>query len=279
MSRTVLDLDSPQSWPKELLAHLDKHHEFFLQWENDQAQPFDFDKLIDSFIPSEDHQGQSSSQEYDQVCRGLRRVLQPYDILGWHCTRLTDFEAAEIQSNGVQLPNARMLARRIDALSNRNCINRNIARHFKCKNQADHNNRAGRVWFCFFPPWKQGEHGIGKFFRYWGGEALYRCHEDDLVTSSALSSIGTARIVEADVPIALLREFGYLEPNIYRRYLISRGACNLPLCDYEDCIVHPLPAENVRCIISFPEPDFCSLTHCSDWDNPIPNNQPDTNCA
>ena len=259
MSRTVLDLHCPHLWPKELLAYLDEHHDLFLGWETNQ--------------------GQTCPQAFDKAIYVLRKVLQPYEILGWHCTRLTDAEAGEILCNGMQLPNAKILACRIDALVKTGQIKPSIARRLKAENQADRKYRAGSICFCFFPLRNAGEDGIGRFFRHWGGEALYVCHKGDPVTSSAISSIGTARIVEADVPIALLREHGNLEPSIYRRYLINRGASILPPDDYEDRIVHPLPAENVRRIISFPDQVFYYLTGCSEWRRPIPHYQPDPDCT
>ncbi len=33
--------------------------------------------------------------------------------------------------------------------------------------------------------------------------------------------------------------------------------------DYEDCIVCPLAAENIRRVIRFPDPDFLILTGCA----------------
>ena len=33
LSRTLLDLDWPFSWPAALLAYLNRHHDLFLQWE------------------------------------------------------------------------------------------------------------------------------------------------------------------------------------------------------------------------------------------------------
>ena len=124
---------------------------------------------------------------------------------------------------------------------------------------------------CFYPPRNAGEGGIGRFFRHWGGEALYVCHENDPHTSPAISCIGTPCIVEAHVPIASLREHGNLECSIYRRYLFSRRGCIPQPSDYEDAIEHPLPAENVRRVIPFPDPDFYSLTDCSEWCRPIPH--------
>ena len=75
--------------------------------------------------------------------------MQAYEILGWHCTRLTDAEVDEILHSGMQLPNAAMLARRIDALEGTDVIASDVARRLKSENQAAKGNRAGMVWFCF----------------------------------------------------------------------------------------------------------------------------------
>ena len=249
MSKFLLDLQCPNLWPAALLAYLHSHHDVFLRWEA--------------------RQGQIPAQVYDKAIYGLRGALLPYEILGWHCTRLTEAEADEILCTGMQLPNVEMLEHRIDALVRDGLVAPCIARRLKSENQAGESYRAGKVWFCFFPPRNAGEDGINRFFRHWGGEALYVCHECDPLTSPAISSIGTPCIIEADVPISLLQKHGNLEKSIYCRYLIGRGYQTTESMDYEDYIVHPIPAENVKRVISFPDPDFCSLTGCSEWRSPI----------
>ena len=166
MPRTLLDLDSPTSWPAELHTYLDEHYDLFLAWET---------KL-----------GKFSGKAFDKAIYGLRDILQAYEILGWHCTRLTDAEVDEILRDGMELPNAEMLTRRIDALLKTNVIEPDVARRLKSENHAGEERRAGMVWFCFSPPGNVDEDGIGRFFRHWGGEALYVCHEDDPVTSTVL---------------------------------------------------------------------------------------------
>ena len=256
MSGTLLDLDFPRSWPVELLGYLNEHHDLFRGWD--------------------DGQGQVSAQAFDDAMCGLRRALQPYQILGWHCTRLTDAEEEVIRRNGMQLPEAEMLANRIDALVKTSLITPDIARRLKSENRASEQSRA--IYFCFFPPRNADEDGIGRFFRHWGGEALYVCHENDPITSPAISCVGTPCIVEADVPIPLLRMNGNLRTSIYSRYLASRGA-PINCDDYEDRIEHPLPAKSVRRVITFSDPDFYSLTGCSEWCRPIPQCRANTEGA
>src|ERR1700676_2031123 len=46
--------------------------------------------------------------------------------------------------------------------------------------------------------------GVGRFFRYWGGEALYNSHQDHAVRGPLLESIGTPCVIQADIPISNL---------------------------------------------------------------------------
>ena len=252
-ARERIDLDHPATWPADLRAFLEEHHELFSGWETQQ--------------------GSVSAQTFDEAIDQLANLLQPHEIVGWHCTRLTDEEIEAISRNGMGLPDGRMLTRRIDAVMEAGCLAPDVAQSLKSRNQADEENRAGAVWFCFYPPGRAGEHGIVRFFRHWGGEALYNSHERDPITSQAINCIGTPCLVEANVPIALLARYGGLELNVVRRFLVGRGLpARLP-ADHEGRIVSPLPAANVRCVVRFPDPDFLDLTGCLDWANPIPRVQ------
>ena len=245
----LLELDRPKAWPPELCAYLGEYYDLFLGWETKQDKP--------------------SASAYDSALQGLMGILQPYVILGWHCTRLTAEEADDILRSGIQMPDAAMLARRIDALVESNEIAPALACLLKSKNQSDEKNRAGKVWFCFFPPRKAGEGGIERFFRHWGGEALYNSHEDDPVTSPAIRVIGTPCIVEVDVPVSSLARHEPLALNIVRRFLASRDHRMTESTDYEGRIVQPLLATYVRRVIRFPDPDFFALTGCAEWRRPI----------
>ncbi len=252
MSCALLEFERPAAWPAELRGYLNAHHDLFLGWEK----------------------GQVAARAYDEAIYGLMDALRPYAITGWHCTRLTEHEIGEILRNGMHLPDATMLARRIDALVEAGQLARDIARRLKAENQARELNRAGMVWFCFFPPRLAGESGIERFFRHWGGEALYNSHEYDPVTSPAISCIGMPSLVEADVPIASLERNGGLAFKIVRRFLISRGYRTREPIDHEDRIKHPLRPECIRRVIHFPDPDFYSLTGCGEWRRPLESSKP-----
>lgn len=57
-----------------------------------------------------------SGFEYDQAIYGLRAVMQPYSLVGLHCTRLTEQEIDHVIAEGMQLPSGEMLGRRVNSL-------------------------------------------------------------------------------------------------------------------------------------------------------------------
>ena len=249
VSRVLLDLDQPTAWPTDLCTYLDERYELFLGWEAKQDR-----------VPH---------QAFDEAIDGLARVLQPYAIVGWHCSRLTDEEIEHIGHNGMQMPDSAMLERRINALVLTNKLSFDAALQLKAENRAEEDSHSGKIWFCFYPPRRAGEGGIGRFFHLWGGEALYVCHETNPVTSAAISRIGTPCLVEAEVPMALIGRWYNPAFNIYRRFLVSRGWRTRESLDYDDFVAHQLLAEKVRRVVSFPDPEFLALTGCSEWRRPI----------
>jgi hypothetical protein len=242
----LVNLEQPETWPPPIANFLEAHHKLFLDWESGGDENV-------------------SPLQYDRAIYAIEDVLRPYAIKGWHCTRLTDAEIEAVLADGMLLPDERMLSRRIDALVHDGTIPATTAVILKSKNQAHEENRAGRVWFCFFPPHRASEHGIGDFFRWWGGEALYNSHDRDPNVGPVIAKIGTPCLVEADVPIALLGPHGGLAFKVVRRFLVSRGYRTAEPLDHSDRITRPLPASAVRRIIRFPDADFCQLTGCDGW--------------
>ena len=124
------------------------------------------------------------------------------------------------------------------------------------------------LWFCFFEPKIAGEDGIERFFRSWGGEALYNSHERDPETGPVLKRIGTPCIVEAEVPISSLSK-SWLTEKMARIFLKKRGLITRECCDFESYADTEIPPETIRKVIKFPEPEFLRLTDCENWDTPL----------
>ncbi|SFT72883.1 hypothetical protein [Paraburkholderia aspalathi] len=249
MSRVLLALAQPAGWPHELREYLDVHCDLFVKW---QAGT-----------------GEVRTATYDAAIYGLIDLLQAYAMVGWHCTRLTEDEIAHVQHGGMQLPDGAMLRRRVERLMQAGSLTKDIALQLLQTNQADDSNRAGMIWFCFFSPRLAGESGIGRFFRHWGGEALYNSHESDPQMSSVLQRIGVPCLVEAEVPIVSIGRHGGLAFKVVRSFLMNRGLPISERTEHEDRIRRPLEADCVRRVIRFSERDFSDLTGCTGWHSPL----------
>jgi hypothetical protein len=206
-----------------------------------------------------------SGPDYDRALGELRKVLNNYTLHGYHCTRLTREETALIRSGGMQLPNEAVLRQRIESLRDRGLMDAATAADLIADNQAAEKNRAGRIWFCFFPPNLDSETGLSSLLGYWGGEALYNSHDTHAVRGPLLAGIGTPCLVEAEVPISSLRGPSFLDMKVARQFLIWNGLKTRETVLHEDCAIRPLKATSISRVIEFPDPDFIALTGCDSW--------------
>jgi hypothetical protein len=249
-------LNDEATWPDQLVRYLEQNYDLFLDWECRPANSISID-------------ARDAALKFDNAIYGLRAVLDPHVLHGYHCTRLTEHEIDHIVANGMQLPNASVLSDRVQKAQEAGLIDRHAADRLRTENLASESNRAGMIWFCFYPPHFAGQRGAERLFRSWGGEALYCMHERDPITGPVLKSLGLPCLVEADVPISSLAKHAFLEIHIYRQFLINRGLETVECIHHENRAVQPVPARNVRRIIRFPEPDFVALTQCDLWTPPL----------
>lgn len=246
----IVPLDDPSLWPTEFLSFLDEHHDLFWDW---TVGPHRFD-----------------AKTYDAAIYRLADLLQPYALVGWHCTRLVDAEVCTIKATGMQPPNEEILSARIDAVLQAGLVSAEVAAVLKSKNQAAEANRRGCIWWCFHPPRSAGESGIGALLGTWGGEALYNWHRDDAIMGPILRSIGTPSLVEAAVPISLLNRGISPTFTFIAQYLRHKGHPVEDRLEFAGNIKDPLPAANIRRVILHPEPAFLELTGCDTWRNRLP---------
>jgi hypothetical protein len=243
-----------RTWPTDVLDYLETHRQVFLAWELR-------------------HIGRENIKvnvaEFERASLGLRTALNPHTLHGYHCTRLTQPEIDAIILHGMHPSSATMLRSRIAALLDAGLITALIAKRLSSENQANAIFRSGMIWFCFYPPRNVTQQGVERFFRCWGGEALYNLHERNPRVAPILNRIGVPCLVEADVPIASLEIHSYLDSKVARRFLVKRGLKTIESIDHEDRAKQPIPAGNIRRIIRFPERDFIRLTRCDKWTPPL----------
>lgn len=247
-------IEDESTWPNELIECLERNYNVFHGWEARRAD------LPSNFV---------DGPMYDLAYEDLRDTLNQFSVKGYHCTRLTDIEMAEISGNGMSLQDGETLTARISRVLTDGLITEAVASRLSNEHQANEEYRAKMLWFCFFPPHIADESGIERFFRSWGGEALYNSHEDDEETGVSLSRIGTPCLIEVDVPIMSLSSHCSITSIISRVFVKNRGLETPEECESEGYAVVAIPKENIKRIIRFPSEDFIALTKCDQWDEPI----------
>ncbi len=154
---------------------------------------------------------------------------------------------------------------RITRLLHQNLISPEIAQCLKDKNQANDSNRSRKLWFCFFEPSISGESGIGRFFKSWGGEALYNSHEHNPDIGKVLRSIGTPYIIKVNVPIASMKESKFPDGAMARILLSSFGhQLKIPI-EHNGYSINNISAQNIIETIEHPRKKFIELTKCDRW--------------
>jgi hypothetical protein len=248
---TAIILSDESTWPLKVLDCLNKHHDIF---------------YLGKAILAGIQKGSFPEKQYDEAHVELREALLPFQLKGYHCTKLTESEIFAIINNGMSLQNLDSLSRRIDDLVSHDIINSKIANKLKTKNQT--NNKVSELYFCFYPPKKAGN-GVASFFRLWGGEALYGHHEKDLEIGEVLRKIGNPCIIEADIPVSFLSKDSELIDRTVNTFLKNRGYVTNKYCDLETYSQKNISSSNIKKIFQFPDPDFIELSGCKDWDDPL----------
>jgi hypothetical protein len=192
-------------------------------------------------------------------------ILRKYSLIGYHCTKLTANEIKCIRKNGMLLQNADSLKNRISSLRESALISADIEQELINRNQAGDDNRANMLWFCFFEPFLAGRHGIERFFRSWGGEALYNSHEGHPVTGNALLNIGIPCVIKAKVPIASLKGSYYPDSSMIRVFLSKRGHQLENEIEHEGFSTKDIDAQDIIEIIEHPSDQFNALTKSNSW--------------
>lgn len=242
ITQTIIAIEQESTWPEIVSTYLDENLSTLEKWASKTANSDYNDNLIAA---------------YDNIVYGLKVKLDKCALLGYHCTKLVDWEIDEIKANGMSLPNPESLTKRIRKLTASGLIESGIAEQLLVSNAANTPSRKNRIWFCFFEP-KIEESGVERFFRYWGGEALYIMHEETPVMAKILEKIGTPCIIEALVPLAAFDGRSF-ELNIVRRYMINRNLERGSIMNYEGCIKINLPAQNIVEVIKFSDARFHQL--------------------
>lgn len=263
----LIETDNQETWPEALLGILGRHKDAIHSYQKerraiDRAAEDDVMLRIHRPVNPYDLQWHHALEVAENAVRGNH-------LLGYHATRLTEGETQDIRASGLAVLNVDLLNRRLAALHDAGALSAELFAALGAKHQAADDNRAGKIWFVFSKATLQDESGMERFFRSWGGEALYNSHERHRVTGPALKLPGIPAIVQAAVPCDGLECFMEVGTRLVNVWCEAHGIRTGHDAAFEGYVSSDIPAADIQRIDFLGSEAFDALSRHADWRKPL----------
>jgi hypothetical protein len=256
-------LDDLQSWPAKSLCLLNKMEQRLIEFYDEEKR---IDKLLQENQELRIYEPSNCYQSVLQTCiEDITHHIKGMNIIGFHCTRLTQIDIDDILKNGLIPLSASSTIQRLFRLFQAKLISRTSYEAILNKNESSHVYRAGNVCVFHCLDTLKDASGLYRLFRSWGGESVYYNYENNASVGEELRRIGIPCIVIASINLELLNMYPPLEERIVRSYIHKK----IPAGFSQDCdsfIKKTVPALQ---IIQRTDPIFEALTSCNEWRNQI----------
>jgi hypothetical protein len=260
----VIDLESEETWPDELRSLLQKHTPLLVAFERERAR---IDRLCERNVrariqPPVNRYARARAAVLEQV----ETILSGKNLLGFHCTRLTEDEICTIRSEGLQPLSPELVEGRVQNRVISGDITKEFATKLLSRHQAGDENRRGKTWFVFSKSLLRDESGMWRLFRSWGGEALYNGREEDPVSRTVLRRIGSPCIVVSSVRIDdRLGPVCQVGERFVARWLQKRRVQTNCSPEMEGYVNARLGSDRVLMVLPHLHPDIAKLTRYRKW--------------
>ncbi len=227
-------LDDISTWPEELIEFLKSVKPSIVNYQKEQKR---IDKLCGPDVIARIFEADNKYYAmWKSTCDIIDNMLTNTRIIGFHCTKLIDYEIQEILENGLIPLNQDMANRRINKAFNNGYLPEYFKNKLINKNETGADCRIGRVFLfqCLSTLYKETDKS--RLFSSWGGEAIYWDNEDEI---TPLQSIGLPAIVVASMDINDVNkanswhDYSYIS-NALILYYICRG--NRDYIDTDTCL-------------------------------------------
>ena len=188
-------LDQYLSWPKNIIEIIEDNKEDLNGYLNELRR---IDKLAEDNVEYRIIRPENKHKlRWDIISNSIKHEIINKKIVGFHCTRLLDFEISDILKDGLQSLSQENSISRINKLYYKGLISKALRDKLIIKKEIRLGNRIGRTFFFHYVSTLQDETGLYRFFKSWGGEAIYLNFE----FNTKLQEIGVPCIVIASINI------------------------------------------------------------------------------
>lgn len=219
----IIDLEDMNTWPSDFCREILENKNLIVNYHQEEIQ---VDRLAEHDLsvrynrPHNDYQN-----DYDIFIQRLEEIVCGGSIIVYHCTRLADHEIRDIRKNGLKMLTPDLVKSRIaNAVTNSLLTEEQgsyliKSKHIAAKLDGKWGVRSNLLFFCSTKSPLKYWDGVGRFFRYWGGEAIYVGHEDDRRISHQLMKIGNPCIVKCSIPFSEMNRGETLSEHMLSYYI------------------------------------------------------------
>lgn len=254
--------DDEASWPGELVQLLTDRKDVlaaYLVRERAIDRAAEKDVALRWDRPDNEHEA-----VWEETLRTAQALVAPRDLVGYHCTRLTEDEQGAIMSGGLSPLSPELIADRVRRQTAVGLIPQSLAEQLVADNQSATHGRTDLLWFIFSRRTLADKSGVERFFRTWGGEAVYWNRESN-GEGATLRLLGTPCIVVAAVPASGIRTFHDVGRRFVMHFLARRRVRVPDDPAWEGRVLQAIEGERVLRIIRLDEPEFQQLTKSRRW--------------
>jgi hypothetical protein len=274
IQKPIIDIENINSWPKEFLDLLQENKDMVIDYHRrrEEIEIICQKDVMARMCPPLN----KYAAAYKELAQQLENILGAVNFMVFHCTRLTEHEVQNIKNNGLMILTSELVHTRIKQAFEQGLLSLDekeyliSSDHIKTKLSDNWGDRTGMLWFCSTKSTLLEEFYVHRFFRSWGGEAIYVGHEEDSKISDRLRQIGRPCIIRCSIPFSNTNHFC----SSFSEYLISffvSEEIEYPEPGYEFDVYtkSSLSADKTLEIISIEDPEFEILTAYKNWYHPI----------
>ena len=267
----VINFDDVGSWPSDFLNVVAENRNLFIRHHKEE-------KLIDRLAESDvafriERPENRHKNEYKKILSRLSAILQGHKVMGYHCTRLTDSEIQCIKESGLKVLTDNLIAVRLNDALTEGVLPREAYEHIsnsdtlkKSVSDQGQGRRKGMIWFVASKETLKQSGSVYRFFKFWGGEALYNNHEADKKISPYLKSIGVPCIIKASIPFSEGQHpIEYYVENFICRDIFDEIRCSQYSDELNIYVKRNLCFTEILEVITVTDPRFEQLTNYMKW--------------
>lgn len=267
----MIEIEDYNSWPHDFRQTVSQNEHLILSyhWERNRIDALCEDDVILRCCPPDN----VYEAGYKQLVADLDGLLSTHSIIGYHCTRLTPFEITSVKGLGLRTLCPSRIQERINQAFNDKWLTQGEYDRLQTSPTIQDNlenrngHRTGKIWLCPNRSTLRDNGAVHRFFRSWGGEAIFKGQADPMIMD-ALSKIGLPCIVKCNVPFPDINPFHTSHAERFVSKFVSRSIeYPHPSPAFDMSIGRDLKADEVLNIIDISNPAFAKLTEYETWTN------------